>query len=122
MGVFPYLRSLHLDVWCHSMALTPHPPRDPSSPRTRLTALSIHPYPDVLPLHLAPNPEMLSALQSFVGVCQHVATLPHPEVLETLDLTGASVSLADLCPAVTALARLSLSSHCCVLSYPRVPS
>ncbi|KAJ7888527.1 hypothetical protein B0H13DRAFT_2666362 [Mycena leptocephala] len=96
MGVFPYLRSLHLDVWCHSMALTLHPPSSrsgPSSPRTRLTAISIHPYPDVLPLHLAPNPETLPALQCFVGVCQHVATLPPLETrLAELALLRAVVS------------------------------
>jgi hypothetical protein len=70
----------------------------------RLTDLSIHPFPDTLPLRLPAT--ALPVLTTFVGVYHHVAELPRPEVLQTLDLTGAPVGAAELPAVVRALRRL----------------
>ncbi|KAF8163906.1 hypothetical protein K438DRAFT_1775809 [Mycena galopus ATCC 62051] len=104
--VFPHLRILHLDILCAKGDSVP------SQPFTSLSAflsahpllaeLSIHPSPDALPLGLPPM--ALPRLISFVGVYPHVAELPHPEVLETLDLTGAPVT--EMKAVVGALRRL----------------
>ncbi|KAJ7731560.1 hypothetical protein DFH07DRAFT_894668 [Mycena maculata] len=98
-GIFPNLRSLHIEIWFYN--------RDPvfSQPSVELLGpflsahpsireLSILPYtsnsdgrdPDTLPLFLAPA--ALPRLTSFVGVYQHLGELPNLEALETLDLTG----------------------------------
>ncbi|KAJ7255013.1 hypothetical protein B0H12DRAFT_1071122 [Mycena haematopus] len=74
-----------------------------------LTALSIHPSPNTPRLDLPPT--ALPRLTAFVGVYQHVAELPNPKLLETLDLTGVPVSALDMKAVVTALrALVSLKS------------
>ncbi|KAJ6467884.1 hypothetical protein C8R45DRAFT_475447 [Mycena sanguinolenta] len=106
--VFPHLCAFHLDVVCAKGTLTPSQPfallGSFLSAHPLLTSLSIHPCPDVLPLDLPAT--ALPQLTSFVGVYQHVAELPHPELLESLDLTGAPVSAADIKVVVAALSRL----------------
>ncbi|KAJ7255018.1 hypothetical protein B0H12DRAFT_1114501 [Mycena haematopus] len=112
--VFPRLRAFHLDIkgegdpaHGHSQ---PFPLLSPFlSAHPLLTALSIHPSPTTLHFHLPPT--ALPRLTEFAGVRQHVAALPHPELLETLDLTGAPVSTFDITVVVTVLrAFVSLKS------------
>ncbi|KAF7378265.1 hypothetical protein MSAN_00251900 [Mycena sanguinolenta] len=106
--IFPRLCALHLDIVCAKGNTAPSQPFTLLGPflsaHPLLTSLSIHPCPDVLPLDLPPT--ALTQLTAFVGVYQHVAELPHPELLETLDLTGAPVSAPDMKAIAAALSRL----------------
>ncbi|KAJ7255010.1 hypothetical protein B0H12DRAFT_546196 [Mycena haematopus] len=108
--VFPRLRAFHLDIMCDSVRSQPFKLLSPFlSAHPLLTALSIHPSPNTPRLDLPPT--ALPRLTAFVGVYQHVAELPNPKLLETLDLTGVPVSALDMKAVVTALrALVSLKS------------
>ncbi|KAJ7839191.1 hypothetical protein B0H13DRAFT_2677259 [Mycena leptocephala] len=98
---FPRLRSLHLEICSTNRSPTASSPSPVPlalgpflTAHPHLSALSIHPSPDALPLGLPST--ALRRLSTFVGVYAHLVELPHPEVLETLDLTGPPPRLRKL--------------------------
>ncbi|KAJ7100949.1 hypothetical protein B0H15DRAFT_465357 [Mycena belliarum] len=112
---FPHLRALQLEIWFYHRDLALSQPSIELvgrflSAHQAIRELSIYSYwgrafPETLPLFLAPT--ALPQLRSFVGVYQHVAQLPHPAQLETLDLTGDPVSGASITAVASALRRLT---------------
>lgn len=109
---FPRLRSLHLEICSTNRTPTPTASASPAplalgpflAAHPHLSALSIHPSPDALPLSLPST--ALPRLSTFVGVYAHLVELPHPEVLETLDLTGPPVAAAEIASVAAALRKL----------------
>lgn len=71
--------------------------------------------PDEIPMPIAPT--ALPALDTFIGVYQQLAELPHPEKVETLDLTCEPIyetRLDAVCPLLsklTALTSLDIWTH-----------
>lgn len=64
--------------------------------------------PDTIPMHLSAS--ALPALDTFIGVYQQLAELPHPEAIETLDLTCEPVyetRLETVCPILLRLTNLT---------------
>ncbi|KAF8964515.1 hypothetical protein BDZ97DRAFT_1660197 [Flammula alnicola] len=64
--------------------------------------------PDAIPMRLSPS--ALPVLDTFIGVYQQLAELPHPEAVETLDLTCEPVyesRLGTVCPILRSLTNLT---------------
>ena len=64
--------------------------------------------PDTIPMHLSAS--ALPVLDTFIGVYQQLAELPHPEAIETLDLTCEPVyetRLDTVCPILLRLTNLT---------------
>jgi hypothetical protein len=71
--------------------------------------------PDTIPMHLSRS--ALPVLDTFIGVYQQLAELPHPDAIETLDLTCEPVyesRLGTICPilrSLTSLTSLDIWTH-----------
>ncbi|KAF7351642.1 F-box domain-containing protein [Mycena sanguinolenta] len=101
-GTWSKLQSFHIEICSH------HPASDAIAAflalHPSIKSLSLFPHlPQILPLSL--SPDTLPHLESFTGISQHVAALPHVDHLESLVLADSPIT--DPSGVHTALGRLT---------------